>query len=530
MLEKDKEESLASSAARTAYVLYGGQVFAIIISVATFVVLTRQLGPSSYGLYVFAISFAAILGGFQNFGVGSYLSKDLARFSHNRDVRGISRTMSSGYALLFPIALVLTLISVGISSYVANFLFGSVGIGVLSLVLASMAIFFMMVQNAAIMGLIGLSRPKAAALITIVIDLSQLAFIVLLLHLGAGVNGALLGMLIGYIIGAATAFSYSINAAAKFTGFRLYLPSKKEFMGAFNFSAPIGVINMLNLVTQNLSVLVLGLFVSASILGNYGAALKGLSFTTVIFTTSSSLLIPIFSKVGAKSKNTEKRNSAYDKIIMYSLILAMPLILYIGVMANPGLHILLSGSYSYAPLYLTLICFGIAISMISLSLGSLIISRGITKKYMYYNIISTLIKLLSMAVLIPYFNVIGSIFAVFIIGGIASNLLFIRLSKTELNARLGYWRMHLILLANFILAIPMYAALLFPSYLLELVAGFAIMLAAYPMVLGLMRLVEKSDLERVTSSTAKIRYVGSVARWFCAYTLFFVERSGVKNA
>lgn len=530
MPKRNATENIASSAAKTAYILYGGQIFAIIISLATFVALARLLGPGSYGLYAFAISFAAIIGGFRNFGIGAYLSKEISKNLHSNDVDGISRAISSGLALLFVLAFILTLIGLGLSGVVANVLFGSIGISVLSLILASMTIFFMMFQNAAIMGLIGISRPKAAAVATILIDTVQLISILLLLHYGFGVNGALFGMLIGYIVGAVIATAYLVRVASTHAGFRIYIPSKKELKHAFSFAAPIGAVNMLNQVMQNASVLILGLFVSAEILGNYGAALKGLAFTSVITTTLSSILIPVFSKVAAGKSDAASRDATYDKVVRYSLMLTLPILIYIGVMANPGVHILLSNKYAYAPLYLTLISFGIAISLVSISIGSLIISRGVTRRYLYYSAITSAIELISAVVLVPYFKVVGVIVAVFVIGSIVSNALFIKLSREKLKAKLNYGKIYLLLLSNFILAVPMYAALLVPNYAAELVAGIVILLIAYPAILAFLRLVDKKDLDRIANSTSKIMYLSSAVDYFCRYTKFFVERIGAADA
>lgn len=529
MPEKPKE-SLSSSAARMAYVLYIGQIFAVIVSVVTFVVLTRMLGPSNYGFYILAVSFAAIIGGMQNFGIGAYMNRNLARQSASSDSKGISRTISSGFALLLPVAALITLLGIGLSGVVAGVVFGSAGVSSLSLALASLWIFFMMLQNTAIMTLVGLSRPTAAATITVAIDVVQLISILALLYIGMGVNGALIGMLIGYAFGAFVAVIYSIRIASMFKGFSLRMPSRNDIYEVFKFSAPLGLINITKLATQNLSVLILGIFTSAVVLGNYSAAMKGFLLTTTIFTTSSTLLIPVFSRAGHGAKARKARNASYDKIILYSLIFSMPIIIYIGAMASPGLSILLSNKYAYAPMYLTLIAFGTAISMIGVSLSSLIISEGATKHYLRYSIASMLIQLAAMAVLVPYFNVIGVIASVFFIGSITSNLLFIRFAARELKARLSYLRMHLILLANLILALPLLAMLLLPWHVLQLAAGIIVLLLVYPIILGLMRLVERSDLDRLAASTSSIKYAGVVVRMLCRYTAIFLSKNGAPNA
>lgn len=521
-------QRLGSTTARSLSLLYVGQLFNILITVGSFVVLTRMLGPGTYGLFVFAFGFSGLLSASGNFGIASWFGKNLSKYAYNKDAKGITRTIASGYGVLLVMAVILTLVAVILSGYAATVLFTSVGITTTSLVLASLTIFFLMVQNSTVGGLIGFSKPFEAALTTILIDIVQLVLIVTLLLAGYGLNGAIVAMLIGYVVGTIVAVAYMFKAARAFSGFRARLPSWQEFCEAFNFAAPLGANSVLNVATQNFSILFLGFFVSTTILGNYGVALKGISLMAVLYSTMSNVLVPTFAAAEAAGKKKHLQQT-YNKIMLYSLTLTLPLIIYVGVLARPEITLFFSASYAAAPLYLTLIAFGTAISMIGYFLGSLIAARGLTRKFLLYNFAATIIELVALVALTPTFTVVGSIVAIFLIGNVATDLFLIKLAKDELKAHLEYWKMAKITVVNLVLAIPLAAALLLGSSVLELIAGIIILAAVYPAMLGLLKLVESKDLRMLVEYSARIRIFGGIMAWFCAYTQRFLPHEGVSH-
>ncbi len=525
--ETPRKEKLGSSAARSLTLLYIGQGFNILITVATFVVLTRLLGPSSYGLYVFAFSFSGLLSASGNFGISSFFGKNLSKYSQENDGKGIARTIASGYAVLIPVAIILTLLGVGLSGVVADLLFANVGISMLSLALASVTIFFLMIQNSTVGGLIGFFRVKEAAITTIVIDLVQLVSIVTLLTLGYGLNGAIIGMLLGYVVGTLLALYFMIRSSSYYKGFRLEMPTWLSFKETFAFAWPLGANNILNLATQNFSVLLLGLYVSTVVLGNYGVALKGISLMAVLYSTMSNVLVPTFSAAG--TRKPQNLNAAYNKIMVYSLIITLPVIVYVGVMARPEIFLFFSHAYTAAPLYLALISLGTAISMIGYFLGSLITARGVTMKFLKYNTVATLVELVALIALTPYYTVVGSIVAIFIIGNIATNALLIKLARDVLKAELNYRKMVAVTVVNLLLVVPIAAALLLTGSVLELVVGAIILVLVYPILLGALRLVDRKELNEITSFTSRIRGLSTLTAWFCAYTQLFMPRGAANG-
>ena len=193
-----------------------GQVLATIITLAVLVVVARMLGTALYGLYAFAFGYQAFIDGVVAWGIGVYYGRELAKNTHDRDVKGIVETLTSGFVIALPIAIILTLIGIGFSGVVANSWFSSLGISQSSLILVSPISFFIVIQSSIYMALIALRRSGLGAIVVVTTDVLQLVSIVLLIMAGYGVNGAIGGMLFGYAVGTVLAAYFLYVAASKY--------------------------------------------------------------------------------------------------------------------------------------------------------------------------------------------------------------------------------------------------------------------------------------------------------------------------
>lgn len=513
---------LGGIAAGVVYNLYLGQLFSMVIVGITFIFVTRLLGPALYGIYVFAFGFSSFIDAVGTFGIGSYFSKNIAHFSYAKDYKNIARTLLSGYSVLLPLAILLTLLGFLLSGYAANVLFRSVGISTLTLMLASSTILFIMMQYVSIQALVGFSRADLAAKTNIIVDLVQLFSSVILIHYGFGANGAVSGMLAGYIVGAVMAVGLVYKTSLKYGKTELRIPSKSDMLHAIRFSSPLAAISFLNVSVQNFAILLLGFYVSKATLGNFGAALTGLSFTAIAYNTMSTALLPIFSTANAARKS-KAINATYNKILDYSLLLTLPLIIYIAVFAGPGLNLLVTKRYASAPLYLTLVALGTAVNVLGFYMSSMITSRGHTKKLLLGNLVSAISQIVSIVVLVPYIRVIGAIIGLFLVNGIVEDLLFIKISRDLLHARLQYSKILRIYLGNLLLAPPLALLLFLGNPLIELATGIIILLLAYPPIVGLLGVVEREDMGRINRIASGIPVLARPVRALTRYTALFIH-------
>ncbi len=503
-------QSLGRKASGLVSSYYPGQLLGVLITSVTFVLITRILGPSGYGIYVFAFGFAGLVDAFGNFGIGSYVSRNISKFGSAGDKHGISKTVSIGYALLLPMALLLSLVGAGLSPYVAS-VFSKAGTDTLALILVSLFIFFAMLESTSVHMLLGFGKGKEAALLNISVDIMQLIASVSL-ALEFGTNGAIAGTLIGYVIGAALAV-YTVYALMKSRHIAMRMPSRAELSGALGFAAPLGVNNFMNVAAQNLAIMLLGIYASKVAIGNYGVAMKGLAVITIVYSTMATLLLPIFAASGASPR---RKKGLYSKILTYSIAFTMPLVLYMAVFSRAGVYLLLSKSYGSAPLYLTLMSVGIMISLPSFYLIILIISEGHTLKILKYNLLVFLIEIASLFLLVGWLRLgpAGNIIAVFFIGGVLQNIFMIRIMKRVLGSGPDMGRLARIYLSNAALGVLLLLVLLIREPYIELAAGLAMLIMVYPIVLFAFRALDSRDIESIRKSTEGVPFIGCAVGTF----------------
>lgn len=525
---KEDNEALGVTSARLLSSLYVGQALGAFITVMTLVIVTRLLFPAGYGVYTFAFGFMALVDCVGNFGIGTYFGRNLAKYTYEKAHKKVLNTLATGYTILLPITAFLTIIGIAISPYVANVLFASLRISPLTLMLAASIIFFSTTESTAVQALIGFKKGKLASLVGVTVDIIQLAASVALILSGYGVNGAISGMLIGYIFGAILSFLLIWRIVSKEGPIALSRPSSGEVRTALSFVVPMSLNNVLNFSMVNFTVLYMSIYVGIVAIGNYGAAIKGLNFIAIFYSTMSTALLPLFTTAGV-SKKADKVDDAYNKLLIYSLMITLPFIVYVAVLAKPGAYLLLGGDFSMTGIYLSLIAFGVLIDTFQYYLSNLLISKGFTTPLVKALLISTILQLSAVLILVPIkgIGVYGAIAAIFFIGPVTESILFLRLSKKLMNFKLDYRKTVLLFASNLLLAIPLSVSLIFSSAIASLIVGAVILAIAYPALIVLLGVIKKPDLEQLSGIAKKIPVLAKPAGLATAYLRFLL---GVKGS
>ncbi len=539
---KEQTETFGAKTASMVYSVTTGQFLSTVITLAMFIALTRMLQPQNYGLYAFAIGYATLIDAVSGFGVGAYFSTKISINMYKKDSEQIFRVIRSGFAILLPVAAFLTLFGIALSPYIADVAFKGVGIGPLTLMLASATIFFTMLQGTASHALIGFGKSWYFSLVGTIVNVIQLVISILLIYLGYGVNGAIAGLLVGYMVGSVLGVYYLLRFSSRYGKFRFIMPARKDIKAAFSFSAPIGVNRFLTSSLQNFSIILLGLYVVTATLGNYGAAMKGYNFMFFVYGTMTTILVPAFSIAGVvKERGT--LHTSYNSLLRYSMLLTLPLIVYPAVFAGPGVYLFISRSYATAGIFLSLISLGTAIGIVNSYLDSMMLAAGKTRKTMVYNTISGIIQLALLVTVVPYvyaasghsqlLTVIAAILSVFFVGNIISNVLFQNGVRKHLGVSLKEAKILRVFAANAVLGVILLAFLVASGTLLssaatwlqdvaQLVAGITITMIVYPMLTVFFRALDREDLKTIGASTAKLPLIKKPIALFLGYTAHFL--------
>ncbi len=521
-MKGEESESLGVTSARLLSSLYAGQLLGIVITVITFIVVARLLGPSGYGVYTFAFGFMMLVDFAGNFGIGTFFGKNLPVFRHEKKHQRVVDTLVTGYAILLPVTAFLTVLGIALSPFVAGVLFKQLDIAPITLMLASSLIFFSTTESTAVQALIGFTRGKLASVVSVSVDAVQLAACVLLVVTGHGVDGAIEGMLIGYVFGAVLALYFAFRIISKEAGTRIRLPTREERSDAVRYVIPMSLNNLLNFSMASFATLYLSLFVTKAILGNYGASLRGLNFIAVFYSTMSTALLPLFATAGVSRKPGEV-NKTYNRIFYYSLMTTLPFIVFVAVLARPGISLLLSTGYENAGLYLSLIAFGSMIDAFQYYISVLLISKGFTMPLVRTLLISNALQLATVLMLAPRFGVVGAIVGLFFVGPLIESALFVRLSSKLMGFELEARRVIALYACNLLLAVPLAAALLLSSSVASLVAGLVILVVAYPALLVLLGLMRRPDIEMISGISKKIPILDRPASIMVRYFAFLLS-------
>lgn len=527
------EDGVGTRAARVLYPLLVGQAFGIVLTAATFIIVTRLLGPSAYGVYIFAFGFSALVNGVAAFGVGAYFSSELAGLAYKRDGEGLLSTLSSGYVIATAVGIILSVIGIALSPEIASF-FPNIGISPLTLMITSAQIVFYMVSMIAVNALVGLSRGGLASIINIIVDIVQL-ILSIVLTIMYGVNGAVAAMLIGYAIGAVGGTLLVAKAVSRHIKARIVRPTMIQLRKTFSFVWPIAANNFLNTGMSNFSILFLGLFVTAAALGDYGAANRGLTLIAMIYGAFGQALLNTFT-TARSMKKTEEINASYNTIMRISLIFVLPMIMYVAVMAAPGLYLLVSTSYINAPLFLTLMALGTMIGIIGSNISSLLISGGHTKSVLVINLISAIVQLVLIIALVPSTLVLGAIIVIFFIGNLVEMVLFLKETEKKFNLKIEYRRTALIFAGNLVLGAVLAGWLMLSNYLLQgatmpdlvyivqLVIALVLAVVVYPMIMVSLKMIDREDIIGMKKATNRLGVISPFMASFFNYSEYLRKR------
>ncbi len=503
-----EEQSLGKRAAKVLYSTLIGKVYSVLAAGITFIVVARLLGPAAYGAYTFALGFSTLLGSANHFGIGTYFNKYISEYLERREYKKLANCLSSGYAILLPVSVVLSLMGIALSGYLSSTYFVSSEVSALTLALAAATIAFFMLYGASYSALVGFSRGGLASIVLFVVNTTMLVLSVAFVLAGFGANGAIAAIIIANAVGFLLGLYYVYTTTRAYRELRFNIPSKEEVWNVLKFALPVAANNMLTLGMSNFAVIFLGLYVSNALLGNYGTAAKGFSMMMVFYGTLTTVLIPTFSAALARrTRHGSNRDISvvYNKVLFFSMLLTVPIAVYIAVFARPLIFVFITAKYAQAPLYLSLIAIGMTISMIGTYTGSLLVGAGRILNLLKYTVVASIAEFAAILFLVPRIGALGNIFALFFVGSMVSAALNVNGVRNIFGVRFAYKRVAMLLLSNLFVGILLLPVLTFlHSLVLQIVIGAAALFILYPLALVLLRAINSRDIDMLGNSTKRI--------------------------
>ncbi len=513
--------ALGEKAAGTVYPLIVGNAAGVIIAALKIIIATRLLGPALFGSYVFIVGYYMLIGSVNDFGVSSYFKKRAAELDYKKDGVGMQRMLSAGFLFVTVVGLLLAVLGVVLSGWVSGSFGNAVGATQPLLEIGSLVLFATIMFGALSSVLIGLGEGKSYSIAYLTYMAVDFIVTVYLLVAGYGVFGVLMGTLAGCVIGLVVAMFYTGRHLSKYMDFCPWNPEKEGVRRVFRFASPLAVNNFLANSLSSFSVLLLGVFVSSVVLGNYGTALRGLFVLGVFYASVVNVMLPTFSEAAQKNRDREHGESVYNASVMYSVFLMFPILLYFAVFSKPLIFIFIGSSYSVAPVYLSFIAIGTLLGLIGMFASALLTARGMTVKLLKYGAASAALQFVSMLAFVPVIGVFGAIASIFFIGSIANTMLFSYAVRKILGIALQKTKLAKLCVASAAAVVVMLVPLLLLHSLAEeAAAGLILLIVAYPAFTALLHVMGKAELRYLQEVTKNLMIIGPLIGGVCRYMSF----------
>lgn len=369
----------------------------VIVSICAFVwtiVTARYLGPSVYGIFGTAVSFAALFGIVIDFGLPTYLVRAIATdFEHEHKYLDNAISLKIFLSIFYVLIVFLSVLVLGWESKLVA---ACVIVACENIIKSYHAVLFASFQAH--------EKMKYQALTNIILNVFTLIFILLV----CCTDFALWGILAAYIAGNFIALIYEVYALRKHIikpkltfDFSFYRVLLKEGL-------PFALNGLFYTLYYSIDIVMLTHFSTTYNTGLYNSTYKLITVLTLFYTIYSSVVFPVMSKLFKNEKDLLKLS--FVKSIKYLSLVTIPIAVFcffygFDIINIYGAQYVEAGSI--LKILIWTVCFLFVNGACSLVLNASHEEYSVTKIYS----IAALFNIVLNIILIPKYSVYGASFA-----------------------------------------------------------------------------------------------------------------------
>ncbi|MDE1871048.1 MAG: oligosaccharide flippase family protein [Candidatus Micrarchaeota archaeon] len=517
----DSDAIIGAKTAGVASLMSFGRFVALFLSGIAFIIVARVLGPSVYGIYTLAIAYSGFFtAGLADLGISTAFSKFIGQYSGKGNKTEIERIMSNGYAVAIVSGLILTIVALMLGNVVAVYELKDASLTYV-VQIVSFAVILGMLFNISYNALVGFGKGIYIAIAIIIQSLFQAIASIALAILGYEALAPIIGLLIGYISAIIFAF---IMFNLKF-GIRFRMPSLAYMKKLVNFSYPIAVYNSVRGFVSNLSPIVLGLFVTIAIVGNFGVALRTSAIISNITDALGLAVLPMFAYTASTKGIGDRIGKFYNYSLYLTYVLVTPVLLYITILSKQFSYTVFSAKYAIAPVFISIISIGTLLWILATFTIMLLIGTNRVKTLLKYSLIVEAIEVLLLFVVVPLFGGVGLSILLYIITPTLMIILMTRAASRLIKVRPDIAKLARVFLAGLV-SMAFLAPLLLllkDNYIAILVLGALEQIAIYPIILALTGAANRKELKVLKDVTGSIPLLNAVMHALTRYSGYFAR-------
>ncbi len=399
----EKENALSITIAENAALGALGTVISMLLRLGINLLITRSLGAESYGIYVLAASIIAIPGAIALLGIPRAIVKFV---SHYRALNDIPRLRGSifwsfGLVLVFSVVLCLILFFLGhtLNQHIFHkpSLTHVLKIMVISLPFSGMgAVIFASLQ--------GVRLIKYGVLVNqMLIPFFRLSCMALAITVGYQLRAVAWSYVLAIVIGTVLGCFFLIKAFPEILKKGAIVYERRRFT---SFSLPLLFIGIFHTLLNQVSVLMIGHYLSAAMVGIYATARRFLPPILIPLGAFNSIFAPIISDLFAQAKR-EELESQFKAVAKWVFMTSLPIFTLLIFFSKQILSIFGPEFAAYSQVMIVL-CIGQMINSATGSAGLMLTMTGKPHINLFNSALLCVTSVFLYIYMIPRYGLIGA--------------------------------------------------------------------------------------------------------------------------
>jgi O-antigen/teichoic acid export membrane protein len=489
-----------TSAMGSVHLFLGVSISTIIMAVGT-VILGLYILPGDYGQYAVAMIPAATLAIFQDWGIGSALTRYCAKYRATNEEAEQRKVIIAGLTFGATTGLVLTVVSLLLANFLASTIFHKPASAFL-ITLISVTIFANAISSALGAVFTGFERMDLNAYMDVIYAVVYSVLAPLLVYFGYGAIGAIIGYISACVTQGAVymifLYFFIFRKFARARSKTIKSEVVRTLKSLLSYGVPLGIGGVVSSLGGPVFSFLMASYVGTVMIGNYKIATNFIILLSFITVPISNVLFPAFSKLDPRNENNLLK-TVFTSSVKYTVLLLVPATMALIVLAKPLIGTLYGNKWPYAPLFLAL---SVGFYLLSLfgnrSISSFLSAAGETKLLMEMSLLGLIISIPLAFLLVPSIGIIGLIIGL-PVAALPTMFIELYLIWKRYGAKTDFGASAKILLASALAAVTVYLLLLFftaASWIL-LVAGSILFLAVYLISAPLVGAINQTDVNNL---------------------------------
>lgn len=366
-----ENSATAITVAKNAGFGLGGSLITVLLRLTISIIITRSIGPESFGIYVLAISVLTIGEIIALLGMENTIVRFVSRFKALNDIPRLRGTIFWGIGLVVALSTVICIVLFCISHFLGSCIFDKPSfIPVLKIMAFSIPVSSL--GKVLIASLQGIKLVKYKVLVQqVLIPSSRLICVVLAIAFGY----QLIGIAWSYVMAEVLGIIYSGYFLFKgFPEIRQKSPSMYEVREITFFSLPLLFSGMFNRIVARADILIMGHFLSATMVGIYGVARRFLPLIMMPLGAFNSIFAPIISDLFARKKK-EDLETQFKTVAKWVFMASLPIFILLTFFSKEILNIFGPG-FVAGSLSMMILCIGQMVNTATGSVGFMLMMTG----------------------------------------------------------------------------------------------------------------------------------------------------------